>query len=387
MRILHVIINLTAGGAELMLKRLTAAQSADPRFEHEVVSLVELGSVGPMLQRQGVPVTSLGMSGILDVPRVVHRLVSLMRRREPDIVHCWMYHADLLGGLAARLAGVKSVIWSVRISDIGQHMGIPRSTGWIRSACARLSAKIPDAIVYVAQSARVIHEQLGYDRSRSLVIPNGYEVGPTGDRQTLRRGIGASEDTILIGSAGRFSAQKDPRTFVEAAAMVASQCPQAHFVMIGRGHTPMNSALASWLCESGVSNRFHLLGERQDLPVLLGGLDLFCLHSIGEGFPNVVAEAMMAGVPCVVTDVGDAPVLVAETGLVVPPADPRAIADALISLANLSKRQREQLGAAARQRIATHYSIEVISRRYTDLYLDLARVSKVGRVELDQVIV
>lgn len=371
-RILHVIINLTSGGAELMLQRLTAAHGKDPRFEHQVVSLMGLATVGPLLQEQGVKVTALGMKNALHLPRVFARLVATMRERKPDVVHCWMYHSDLLGGLAARLAGVKSVIWGVRIAEIGSHMGIPRSTEWIRRACAALSGKVPDAIVYVANSAREVHERLGYEPSRGVVIPNGYQVPSAADRQRLREEIDASEGALIIGSAGRFSAQKDPKTFVEAAGLLAARCPAARFAMIGRGYTAENTELQDWISNTAAAGRFHLLGERRDLQELLGGMDVFCLHSLGEGFPNVVAEAMSAGTPCVVTDVGDSARLVDGTGISVPPGDPRVLAEALEAMARLDDKARRRMGDAARARIRESYSIQAVAARYAELYEQLA---------------
>lgn len=364
-----------------MLKRLTTAQARDTAFEHQVISLVDLATVGPLLLREGIPVQALGMKGTPDLPRVFFRLVLEMRRRKPDIVQCWMYHADLLGGLAARVAGVKAVIWGIRIADIGPHLGIPRTTQWIRKACARLSAKIPDAIVYVADSARLVHERLGYDPSSSVVIPNGYELHGLTDRQKLREEIGAPSTDLIIGSAGRFSAQKDPRTFVMAASELAARCPTARFVMIGRGYAVDNEVLMGWISRTGVADRFHLLGERRDLLDLLAGMDVFCLHSIGEGFPNVVAEAMSVGTPCVVTDVGDSALLVGSSGLAVPPADPGRLASALESMLRLDADARKQLGDSARRRILDHYSIDAVSARYAALYQSLASKGSESPVE------
>ena len=378
MLILHVITNLTSGGAELMLKRLTAAQAEDPRFEHRVISLVDLATVGPQLEAHGVPVTALGMRSPLDLPRIFARLVKEMRRRRPDVVQTWMYHADLIGGLAARAAGVRQVIWGVRIADIGPHMGIPRATQWIRAACARLSRTVPAVIVYVAHSARTVHERLGYDPAKSVVIPNGYEIPASCDRARLRTELGVPTEFLIFGSAGRFSGQKDPRTFVEAAGALARVRPDLCFVMVGRGYTPENRQLGRWIEESGAAEQFRLLGERSDLRELLAGMDAFCLHSIGEGFPNVVAEAMSVGVPCVVTDVGDAAFLVAGTGLVVPPGQPAALARALEKVAQMPVDERQELGRAAKQRIVSEFSMERISRRYAELYEQLAAVPSTG---------
>lgn len=371
MRILHIIIDLTSGGAELMLKRLAAAHAADPRYRHEVISLRSLATVGPMLQAEGVRVDALGMASAKDMPRILRRLVTEIRARKPDIVQTWMYHSDLLGGLAARIAGVRRVVWGVRIADIGPNMGISRATALVRRACAALSSRLPERIVYVAHSARRVHEALGYARDKGLVIPNGYAVPPPLPRDRLRTELGLGEPALIVGSAGRFNAQKDPRTFVAAASAIAPRHPDMRFVMIGRGYTRDNAALAGWIAAGGYPERFHLMGERHDLQALLAGMDLFCLHSVGEGFPNVVAEAMSAATPCVVTDVGDAAFLVGETGKVVPPSRPETLAAAIEAMAVLPEARRRELGEAARSRIAANFSMDAVGRRYGDLYDEL----------------
>jgi glycosyltransferase involved in cell wall biosynthesis len=369
--ILHVIINLNAGGAELMLKRLIDAQWDDRRFHHRVVSLSGKGSIGPMLEKRGVDVRSLRMRGPTDLLLLLFRLAKEIRRDRPEIIQCWMYHADLLGGLAARIAGVRRVVWGVRIADIGPEMGIPRTTTWIRLACAKLSRFIPDRIVYVAQSARLKHEALGYNSSRGLVIPNGYTLPLPVDRSNLRKTLGLQPGCFLVGSAGRFSPQKDPLTFVRGAAIAVRQHPNMRFVMIGRGYTAENAELRQWLADAGLTDHFYLLGERDDLPMLLAGLDLFCLHSIGEGFPNVVAEAMSVALPCVVTDVGDARLLVDDSGIVVPPSNPALLADAICRIAIMGEESRRAMGDRARSRIASKYSLDLASRRYARLYEEL----------------
>ena len=372
MRILHIIIDLTSGGAELMLKRLAVAHLRHPQYRHEVISLRTLATVGPMLEAHGIRVDALGMGSPRDMPRVLMRLVREIRARRPDVVQTWMYHSDLLGGLAARLAGLRRVIWGVRIADIGPHMGISRSTGLVRKACARLSRRLPARIVYVAHSARRVHEALGYAADRGVVIPNGYELPPALPRDRLKAELDLPAEALVVGSAGRFNLQKDPESFVAAAAIAGARDPRLRFVMIGRGYTADNAELAGWIAASGVADRFHLLGERHDLQALLAGMDLFCLHSIGEGFPNVVAEAMSAGTPCIVTDVGDAAFLVGDTGTVVPPSDPEALAGAVAELAALPDDRRRTLGEAARERVASEFSIEVVARLYGELYDGLA---------------
>ncbi|MEA3053678.1 MAG: hypothetical protein QOG72_2581 [Sphingomonadales bacterium] len=376
MRILHIMPDLNPGGAELMMKRLIEEHLGDPRLEHRVISLRGLGAVGPALQALDVHVEALDLKSTLRLPAKLLQLARRIRIVKPDIVQTWMYHSDLIGGLAARLAGVRRIIWGVRVADISPDMGVARNTFWIRRVCARLSRHVPTRIVYVCHSARPPHERLGYDPGKGLVIPNGYVVPPEGaepGERPLRRELGLPPGALLIGSAGRNSPQKDYHGFVAAAAIVAAQVPEAHFAIMGREVDWDDPELARRVRETGHAERFHLLGERRDIGDCLAALDIFCLNSIQEGFPNVVAEAMAAGIPCVVTDVGDAALLVGDTGTVIEPRQPAQLAAALLALATAEAPQRRDLGRRARRRIEEHFSIAAVAEQFAGLYRDLMR--------------
>lgn len=370
MLILHVLPDLGVGGAELMMKRLVEAHLSDPRHEHRVVSLRSVGPVGAMLQARGIRVDALGIQGAAGAVPTLLRLVRIIRSARPDIVQTWMYHSDLLGGLAARLAGCRRIVWGVRASDF--DVGVARSTRLIRRLCARLSSRVPTKIVYVAEAARRVHEQLGYDRDRSVVIPNGFIVPENPpDSSHFRRTLGIPSGAFLIGAAGRFNPLKDFTTFVRAAARCIGSHSDVHVVMAGCGLTADNAELAGWIAETGYADRFHLLGERSDLSDVLASLDLFCLSSLQEGLPNVVGEAMAVRVPCVVTDAGDAALLVGDTGLVVSPADEAALAAALGAVIRMPCEHRREHGRRARDRIVQCFSMEAIQARFEHLYAEL----------------
>ncbi len=375
-RVLHVVPDLNSGGAELMMKRLIEAHLGDPRYEHRVLSLRGLGTVGPVLLAKGVAVDSLGLTSALRLPGTLWRLTRAIRGIRPDIVQTWMYHADLLGGLAARLAGVRTVLWGVRVADITPDMGVARETFWVRRLCARVSSVIPKAILYVCNSARPPHEALGYDATKGVVIPNGYVLPPErseAERTELRRRLGLPVEALLVGSAGRWAPQKDFPAFIKAASRVAARFPEAEFVLIGRGVDRDNEELEGLIRDTGIAARFHLLGERRDLIDCLATLDLFSLQSIQEGFPNVVAEAMSAAVPCVVTDVGDAALLVGDTARVIPPRQPDLLAAAMEEALALPPDVRRSRGQEARQRVERHFSIAAVAERFGELYRDLLR--------------
>ncbi|HEX9932638.1 MAG TPA: glycosyltransferase [Allosphingosinicella sp.] len=372
--VLHVVSNLTPGGAELMMKRLIArhlAGAGSGKYRDHVVSLREKASVGAQLEAMGIEVVPLGMTGPLSARKAVRSLAAIIERLKPDLVQTWLYHADLVGGIAARRAGAPPVIWNVRTTRIPPGRGTSAMTTLVRRACAFLSSRLPRRIVYVAESARRIHERLGYDASKSLVLPNGYDMPalPSPDaRAAARARFDIPEAAVVIGSAGRYNALKDYPSFIAAAAALAARRPGLRFLLAGRELDRRNPELVAMVEASGFGERFHLAGEQQGLGDFLAATDIFCLHSIVEGFPNVVAEAMAMAVPCAVTDVGDAALIVGETGFVVPPERPELMAEALERLLAEPETERAERGRLARERIAANYSMEAIGARYDALY-------------------
>jgi glycosyltransferase involved in cell wall biosynthesis len=376
MLILHIMPDLTTGGAELTMKRLIECHLRDPRFEHRVISLCTLGTVGRALQTQGVPVEAFGLTSVLHLPTALLRLRERISAIDPDIVQTWMYHADLIGGIAARMAGMRNVIWGVRSTHIPPGRGTSPMTTAVRRACALLSRRLPTQIVYVAESSRRVHEGLGYDPCKGLVIPNGYRLpeAPTDQaRRSARLHFGLPEDDLIVGSAGRYNALKDYPTFIAAAARLAESRSNVRFLLAGPGLQPDNVELVTAIAARGLANRFDLLGEQQDLGEFFRAIDLFCLHSISEGFPNVVAEAMALAVPCAVTNVGDAALIVGETGLVVPAERPDRLAQALERLMAEGVEARRNRGLLARERIAARFSMDDTRARYEALYAIVSR--------------
>jgi glycosyltransferase involved in cell wall biosynthesis len=176
----------------------------------------------------------------------------------------------------------------------------------------------------------------------------------------------------LLGSFARFHPQKDHETLCRAAGLVAAARPDVHLVLAGVGIDAGNERLVAWLRESGAADRCHLLGERDDMPRLTAALDLALMtSSFGEAFPLVVGEAMACGVPCVVTDVGDARQMVADTGRVVPARDAQALAGAVLDLLAMPVDERAALGARARERVQRELSLTAVAARYESLYTEV----------------
>jgi glycosyltransferase involved in cell wall biosynthesis len=375
MKILHIITNFVMGGAEMMLYKLLS-RADRTRVQASVLSLVDVGPVGERARDLGVPVRSLGLRRDLSASLAIPRLARWIRRERPDVVQTWMYHADLIGGVAARLAGGVPVAWNIRHSDLDPRDS-RRTTIWTARACAHLSRKIPARIVCCSDSAFRVHSDLGYDAARMVVIPNGFDVkrfkpDPIA-RRGLREELRLADDTPLIGQIGRFDPQKDHHNFIRAAALLRATHPVARFVLCGDALTRENSQVRDWLDEAGLGSGVHLLGRREDVARVHAALDILTLSSaFGEGFPNVVGEAMASGVPCVVTDVGDSAMIVGDTGRVVPARDPGALADAWRWMLGLGPEGRARLGEAARERVVRNFELDSIVTRYQSFHEQMA---------------
>lgn len=341
------------------------------RFSPTVISLMGLGEIGPRIQALGIPVHALGMSPNMPNPLMVLRLAQLLRKLRPDVVHTWMYHADLIGGLAARLAGCRRVIWCIRHSNLSKAE-TKRSTIWVAKTCALVSRHLPAQIISCSKKARDIHAAIGYAASKLHVIPNGFELNrfvPDAEARTsVRAELGLSPDRPLVGLIARFDPQKNHSGFVDAAAKVHTQLPDVHFVLAGTGVDSTNTALSNAIAAKGLQPYMHLLGRRDDVPRLMAALDVLASSSFGEAFPNVLGEAMACGVPCVVTDVGDSAEIVGETGRVVPAGDMAGLAQGLVAVLHLSPQAKAKLGAQARALVAKNYEIGHVARLYEAFY-------------------
>ena len=346
------------------------------RFTPQVISLVDeiYPVVGEKLKKSGIRVRSLGISHGRPNPLSLLRLALWLRQDQPDVVDTWQYYADLAGGLAARLAGGIPVVWGIRHCDLSIE-GNTRALLLTAKACARLSRWLPDRIICCSEASRKVHTALGYVAEKMMVIPNGYDLEAfrpdSAARESIRQELQIPQEAPVIGLVARFHPQKDHRNFVRAASLLHQDRPDVHFVFCGQGVDWENRQLTTWIEEAGIRSRCHLLGLRNDIPKLTAAFDIASLSSFGEAFPNIVSEAMSCGVPCVVTDVGDAAQIVGETGLVVPPKNPVALAEAWRKMLDFGRESRNRLGMAARQRIMEQFNLSQIVDRYQSLFEEL----------------
>ncbi|VWC28004.1 glycosyl transferase [Burkholderia pseudomultivorans] len=379
MKIIHIISGLGLGGAETTLLNLVK-NTQGSSVSHAVISLSSLDTLANDLRIAGAEVRILGMNARIPSPARIVQLIKWIIELRPDVVQTWMYHADLFGGIAARIARIALrsrsvprpfvIAWGIHRTEVPiKHSAFLRI---LVRLCALSSHFIPDIIIFCAEAAYKSHCTFGYKNKLMKIIRNGFDTkqfspNPKSHNE-LTAALGLPNETVLIGIVGRFNPAKDFDNFFRASTILASRSMGCHFVMVGNRVDRNNEALVAYADGPELKGKVHLLGARRDIPNLMPGFDILCLSSRTEGFPTVVGEAMACGVPCVVTDVGDTATLVGNTGIVVPPVNSNALADGLERMVLMPNNERKQLGIQARSRILDEYSIEACWKRYQQAY-------------------
>ena len=371
--VVHLITSLDTGGAEVMLSRLVEAMDRE-RFRSTVISLTADGAIGEKIAAAGIAVEVIGMRRGRPSIGGLFRLWRRLRQLRPDVLQTWLYHSDLLGLLVGRAVGVPAIAWNIRcsVTDARYTRGI---NGAVVKALARLSGK-PDAVISNSHAGRREHERLGYHVRRWENLPNGVQTGDFSPdpeaRARMRSSLGLTDDNFTVGLVGRYDPLKDHKTFVEAARLFALERPSAVFVLAGLDVDDSNTVLKDQIAGAGLWQNFRLLGEREDIPDITRAFDVATCSSLGEGFPTVLVEAMACGVPCVSTDVGDAAIIVGDTGHIVPVGDATAISDSWRRISELGPEEFKSLAERCRRRVLDNFSLEAVTSQYEALYYDLA---------------
>lgn len=368
MKIVHVITGLNDGGAEHTLFKIC---KHDKFNEHIVVSLTGSGKYTPLLKKLEIEVYNLEANFFS-----AHKfffLIKLLRLLNPNIVQTWLVHADLIGGIAARLAGIKNVIWNIRYSNLERGKA-KITTVLIVKILSKLSFFIPKLIIIVSKKAKKIYETKGYDKKKLIFIPNGYDLSSLSIHEskkiTFYKKNNINKGVPLIGNVARYDPKKDHPNLINALSIIRSKNIEFFCILFGNNIDQDNIELISQIKKLKLSNYVKLFGQNKNIPEVMNGLDIYIQSSsYGEGFPNVVAEAMACGTPCVVTDVGDAALIVDKNGWIVPPNNSQKLANAIekaiseMKSINWNKRCEE-----ARVRIEKNYDIHNMIKLYDDVW-------------------
>jgi glycosyltransferase involved in cell wall biosynthesis len=359
-RVLYLITELNIGGAERVLARLMAHLDRD-RFTPTVACFY--GGHGPVadeIRTLNIPVIDLGMTAKWRWD-ALWRLYCLLRRERPTVLHTWMFHANIPGRVLGRLTGVPAIISSER--TMGQEGSLRR---WLNC----LTASLADQVVCVSQRvADFVVQDVGIPRHKILVIPNGIDLRDfehLPGKHQARAMLGLSSDRMLVGTVARLNSVKRLDVLLQAMGSLLG----VYAVIVGDGSE--RAPLEAISERSGLAGRVHFAGQQDEVQTWLAALDVFVLSSDWEGMPNALLEAMAAGLPVVATAVGGTPEVVVDgvTGLLVPPRDPVALAEAITRLLH-DPDLRRQMGQAGRERVKERFTVERMVSRTEALYREL----------------
>jgi len=360
--VLYLITDLDVGGAERVLLE-TVRRLDRSRFRPTVCSLAPPGAVASEFAQLGVPVFSLGMTGLRHLLGVRH-LLRLLGRQRFDILHSHLFHANVLGRLAARWAGVPVVVSTIHVAEPRRwHLLVDRWTAPLASQLVAVSAGVRAHVV----------ERAHLPAERILVIHNGVDVSRFSlPRGGFRSSAGIPPECTLITTVGRLDTQKGLPYLLESARLVTRGRPHVRFLVVGEG--PHRRDLVRHRDRLGLKGRVWFLGFRPDVPQILADSDIFVLASLWEGMPIVLLEALAAGLPVAATDVPGVTEVIAdgETGLVVPVKDVEALAGALCRLLD-EPDLRRSLAQAGRRRAEDEFGWEKVVATTMALYERLLR--------------
>jgi len=369
-KIVHVITDLDTGGAEVMLYKLLSSLN-DKKIEFLVISLMGNGRITNQIESLGIKVETLNLEqGESPGWRDIKKLIKIVTTYKPNIVQGWMYHGNIAATMAVFLScpfrkKVK-LFWNIR-QTLYNLDSEKRQTRWL-IMLGRWLSFLPHNIIYNSNLSLEQHIAIGYSVKNNSMIPNGFDLEkfrPDQDcYQEFRKELGISERTILIGHISRFHPMKDHSTLLKAIDNVTEEVSNSKevqsvlFLLVGYGVSR----------DLSTNTSIHFLGECSDIPRIMSALDVLVSSSAwGEGFPNVIGEAMASETPCIVTDVGDSAYIVGKYGKVCPIGDDQCIAKNLLQFIK-NEGQRKKLGRQSRKRIEKYYSIDKIKKEYLKVW-------------------
>jgi glycosyltransferase involved in cell wall biosynthesis len=371
-KVIHVIVGLGDGGAEGVLTRLCINSQC---CEHIVISLTGTDKYGPILQRSGIPVHCLNLDkGLFGWCRIF-KLGFILRAEQPKAVQTWMYHSDLIGGLIAWMVGIRNIYWGIRHSDLNKKTS-KRRTILIARVCAHLSKKVPKKILCCANKSLQSHARMGYDESKMITIPNGYDLAKffpdVSKGKSLRDDLNVDESIFLIGNVGRFHLDKGHDVLLESLSILKASDLNWRCLLVGRDLDENNEWLSESLVAHGLEGLVCPMGSRDDIPNIMNALDLHVLASRSEGFPNVLAEAMACGTVCASTDVGDAAEIILSADSLCRPNAPDELANIILNLAReneLLPDKWDKRRRAGSVKIQENFALERMVHAYEKVWL------------------
>ncbi len=370
MKILHIITSLLDGGAEGVLYRLCCN---DKDNEHLVVSLRDRGKFGKLLSKHGIKIYTLNMEPGKFSIISFYKLIKIIKKEKANIVQTWLYHADFFGGLAARIAGVNNLIWNIRHSNFSNNY--PKKNLLILvKILAKLSHFLPKKIIFCSKNSIKLHTKIGYPPKKIKYVPNGYDLKkfrPNASKKLSFQSTKFNKNKIpILGNVARYHPQKGHDKLIEALSFLKINKILFKCILVGHEINKKNKTLMKIIKKYNLHKEVKLLGPKKNINQIMNLIDIHILASeYGEAFPNVVAEAMACGTPCVVTDVGDSSLIVGKNGWIVRPKNTKELANNIKKA--IKKSNSKNWGYfcfTARSRIINKFSLKKMINNYNKVW-------------------
>ena len=372
MKILHIITSLYDGGAEGVLYRLCCN---DEFNEHIVVSLRGQGKYGELLSKNGIKIYTLNMKPEKFSIITLYKLVKILKKEKVSLVQTWLYHADFFGSIAAKLAGVKNLIWNIRHSNFDKT-DTKKSLVIMVKILAKISYFLPRKIIFCSKKSMIIHQKLGYDKNKFIYIANGYDLKkyrPNKSQKLIfRKKFNLNKNFPILGHVANFKPNKDHKNLLNALYLLKKKKILFRCFLVGFKINKQNKILNKLVRKLKLNDEIIFLGPQNNINKFMCGIDIHVLSSKnGEAFPNVIAEAMASETPCVATNVGDASEIVGKTGWIVKPNNSGELAKGIIeALKNFKKKDWNNRCTSARNRIKINFSINQMIENYRKVWVN-----------------
>jgi glycosyltransferase involved in cell wall biosynthesis len=358
LKIAFLIRDLNYGGAQRQLVTLVKALDKQG-FDITVLCFYPGGPLEKNLKDSRVKIVSLEKRGRWDLFNFFWRLIHCLKDIQPDVLHGYLSESNLLAIFVKSFFPSIRLIWGVRVSDVDLIYSDWLSRLNFQWEC--FFSRFADLIIVNSKAGRNYHLAHGFPADKMVVIPNGIDSDrfkpDVEARVKVRLEWGISDDTLLIGIVGRLAPMKDHPTFLKAAALLCKDRQDVRFVCVGSGPEDYTQELYQLTAQLNLSEKVIWVGSRADMPAVYNAFDILCSSSAyGEGFANVIGEAMACGIPCVVTDVGDSAWIVENVGIVVPPQNPEALVAGWKSLIEQQQYKSSNLKLNTRSRITSVFN-------------------------------
>lgn len=366
MNIIHIITNLGDGGTEKVLFNIC---KYDHKNKHTVICLKKSGKYHLLLTQLGIKVLFIKIN-LFSIYKFL-TLIRTLKNLKPDIVQTWLPHSDFIGGIAARLSGINRVVWNIRYTRVNGVVKL--RTIILIHILSKLSNFIPKKIIVVSKSALRNCIDLGYKSKKLNLVQNGYDLSifnPLQKKNFIRKKFRIEDNIPLLGKVARYDLTKDHSNLLNSLSILKKKNIKFFCILIGSNIN--NSELVKEIKRLELSENIKLISKCNDISEYMKELDIHILTSRTEGFPNVVAESMACGTPCVVTNVGDAALIVGKTGWVVPPEDSIKLAKTIKeALSEIGNKDWDKRCSEARLRIKNNFEMSKMIKSYNIIWSNL----------------